>query len=140
VREACNDYTQRLQPRLPVTWVEVPTAKRGSGDIARAVQEEGRRLLAAARKSDFVVALDERGRQRTSLALSKWLGQRLGDGRDLTFLIGGPDGFAPEVLQRAQEQWSLSSLTLPHALVRVVWVEQIYRAVSLLDNHPYHRE
>jgi 23S rRNA (pseudouridine1915-N3)-methyltransferase len=87
-----------------------------------------------------VIALDERGTARTSLALSRWLGVRLQEGRDLAFLVGGADGFAPEVLQRANERWSLSTLTLPHALVRVVFAEQLYRAVTLLDGHPYHRE
>jgi 23S rRNA (pseudouridine1915-N3)-methyltransferase len=68
------------------------------------------------------------------------LGKRLQEGRDLGFLVGGADGFAPAVLERADERWSLSALTLPHALVRVVFAEQIYRAVTLLDGHPYHRE
>lgn len=102
--------------------------------------EEGRRLLAAVRPGDWLVTLDERGRERTSVELSRWLGARIQDGRDLVLAIGGPDGFAEEVRARANESWSLSRLTLPHALVRVVLVEQIYRAVTLLDGHPYHRE
>ena len=139
VQQGFSDYAQRLRPRLPLQLVEIPAAKRGA-DVPRAMQEEGRRLLAAVRAEDYVVALDERGKSRGSVELSQWLGQRLNDGRDLAFLVGGPDGFAPEVLQRANERWSLSPLTLPHALVRVVFVEQIYRAVTLLDGHPYHRE
>ena len=100
----------------------------------------GRRLLAAVKADHHVVALDERGRQRNSVEFSAWLGQRLQAGRDLSFLVGGADGFDPAVLQRADERWSLSALTLPHALVRVVFAEQLYRAVTLLDGHPYHRE
>ena len=84
--------------------------------------------------------LDERGGERTSVALSQWLAERMRDGRDLAFAIGGPDGFAPKCATRAQESWSLSRLTLPHALVRVLLIEQLYRAVTLLDGHPYHRE
>jgi 23S rRNA (pseudouridine1915-N3)-methyltransferase len=104
------------------------------------MDEEGKRILAALRADTHLVMLDERGRSRTSLALSEWLGERLRDGRELAFAIGGPDGFAEPVRTRAQESWSLSPLTLPHALVRVVLIEQLYRAVTLLDGHPYHRE
>jgi 23S rRNA (pseudouridine1915-N3)-methyltransferase len=140
VSEGFEEYTRRLQSRLPVNLVEVPAVRRGSGDVARAIAEEGRRQLAATRPGDYLVALDERGKVRTSMALSQWLGERMQGGQDLGFLIGGADGFAPEVLARANEKWSLSALTLPHALVRVVWAEQLYRAVTLLDGHPYHRE
>ncbi len=140
VNEGFAEYTKRLRPRLPVELVEMPAAKRGSGDVARAMADEGKRLLAATRPQDHVVALDERGRSHTSVELSKWLAARLQGGSDLVFLIGGADGFAPEVSARANERWSLSSLTLPHALVRVVFAEQMYRAVTLLDGHPYHRE
>lgn len=140
VSQGFSEYTKRLRPRLPVELVEIPAAKRGSGDLARAIAEEGKRLLAATRPQDHVVALDERGAVRTSLELSRWLGTRQQGGKDLVFLIGGADGFAPDVLARANERWSLSSLTLPHALVRIVFVEQIYRAMTLLDGHPYHRE
>jgi 23S rRNA (pseudouridine1915-N3)-methyltransferase len=139
VQQGFSEYAQRLRPRLPLQLVEIPAVKRGA-DLQRAMEEEGRKLLAAVRNDDYVVALDERGKSRSSVELSQWLGQRLNDGRDLDFLVGGADGFAPEVLQRANERWSLSALTLPHALVRVVFAEQIYRAVTLLDGHPYHRE
>jgi 23S rRNA (pseudouridine1915-N3)-methyltransferase len=140
ISEGFTDYTRRLKPRLPIELVEIPAGKRGSGDVARAMAEEGRRLLAAIKPSDHVVALDERGRMRSSIELSRWLGERLMAGNDLGFIIGGADGLAPDVLARAQERWSLSPLTLPHALVRVLFAEQIYRAVTLLDGHPYHRE
>ena len=140
ITEGFGEYMRRLRPRLPVELVEIPAAKRTGNDVARAMAEEGRRLLAAARAQDHVVALDERGKARTSLELSRWLGARQQTGDDLVFLVGGADGFAPEVLARANERWSLSTLTLPHALVRVVFAEQLYRAVTLLDGHPYHRE
>jgi 23S rRNA (pseudouridine1915-N3)-methyltransferase len=140
VSEGFDEYARRLRSRLPINLVEIPAVKRGSGDIARAMTEEGRKQLAATRPQDHLVALDERGKTRTSLELSQWLAERMRSGEDLGFLIGGADGFAPEVLARANERWSLSALTLPHALVRVVFAEQLYRAVTLLDGHPYHRE
>jgi 23S rRNA (pseudouridine1915-N3)-methyltransferase len=87
-----------------------------------------------------VVALDEHGKSRSSVELARWVGERQREGNDLVFTIGGADGYSPEVLARANERWSLSPLTLPHALVRVVFAEQMYRAVTLLDGHPYHRE
>lgn len=140
ITEGFTEYSKRLRARLPLELVEIPAAKRGSGDVARAMAEEGKRILAALRPQDHVVALDERGKSRTSLELSRWLATRLQAGNDLAFLVGGADGYAPEVLERANERWSLSPLTLPHALVRVVFAEQLYRAVTLLDGHPYHRE
>ena len=141
VREGYEDYSRRLQARLPVALVELAPGKRtAGGDDARAIADEGKRLLAAIKTDDYVVALDERGKQHTTLELSAWLKERQRDGRSLCFLIGGPDGYAPPVLARAQETWSLSRLTLPHALVRVLFIEQLYRAVTILDGHPYHRE
>jgi len=141
VREAYDDYARRLKTRLPVRLAEIEPGKRGKGiSPGRAMESEARRILASVRDDTHLVMLDERGKERTSVALSQWLGERLRDGRELTFAIGGPDGFAPGVRERAQESWSLSRLTLPHALVRVLLIEQIYRAVTLLDGHPYHRE
>ncbi len=120
----------------------LPAGKRGghaAGTVA-AVGEEGRRLLSALGRDDFVVALDERGRELATRELARWLGERMQAGRNLVFLIGGADGLAPEVLERCDWRWSLSRLTFPHALVRILLVEQLYRAQSVLANHPYHRE
>jgi 23S rRNA (pseudouridine1915-N3)-methyltransferase len=141
VREAYEDYARRLQKRLPVRLTEIPPGKRGKGiPTERAMDEEGRRILAAVRPGNHFVTLDERGREHSSIELSQWLGGHMRVGHDVVLAIGGPDGFAPEVRARAQETWSLSKLTLPHALVRVLLIEQLYRAVTLLDGHPYHRE
>ncbi len=140
VREACEDYAARLKGRLTLQIIEVAAGRRSSGDVSRAMAEEARGLLAQVQREDHVVLLDERGVQRNSLAQAQWLAKRLNAGSDLKFLVGGPDGFHDSVRERAQELWSLSALTLPHALVRVVWIEQMYRAVTVLDNHPYHRE
>jgi 23S rRNA (pseudouridine1915-N3)-methyltransferase len=140
VREAVDEYLKRFGPALRVSLVEIEAGQRTSSSAQRAIEIEGQRLLAALRKDEFVVALDERGTEMTTSALAKWLGVRISDGRELALLIGGPDGLAPEVLARADFKWALSKLTFPHALVRVVLAEQLYRAHSLLTNHPYHRE
>ena len=141
VREPFDDYIQRLGSSLKITLTEIePGARSGGRSPARAIETEGQRILAAVRANEFVVALDEHGSEMTTRELASWLATRLRDGSDLAFLIGGPDGFAPEVLQRANFKWSLSRLTFPHALVRVLLAEQLYRAHAVLANHPYHRD
>jgi 23S rRNA (pseudouridine1915-N3)-methyltransferase len=141
VRESYDDYITRLSPALKVSLLEIDPGNRSGGKSPqKAIETEGRRLLSAVRKDEYVVALDERGVAMTTREFASWLATRLSDGSDLAFLIGGPDGFAPEVLQRSNFKWSLSRLTFPHALVRVVLAEQIYRAHGVLANHPYHRE
>ena len=97
-------------------------------------------MLAAIGPKDYVVALEVEARSMSTEALSTWFAERLRAARPLALLIGGPDGLSPECRERADQSWSLSPLTLPHALVRVVVAEQIYRAMSLLAGHPYHRE
>ena len=141
VRSACQDYLARLGAHLNVSVLEIePGARTAGGTPAKAIATEAKRLLAALRPGEHVVALDERGTQFTTRELAAWLGARKQSGEDLALLIGGPDGLAPEVLARSQARWSLSKLTLPHALVRVVLAEQLYRAQSILINHPYHRD
>jgi 23S rRNA (pseudouridine1915-N3)-methyltransferase len=141
VRSACQDYLARLGAHLSVSVLEIePGARTAGGTPAKAIATEAKRLLAALRPGEHVVALDERGTQFTTRELAAWLGARKHSGEDLALLIGGPDGLAPEVLARSQARWSLSKLTLPHALVRVVLAEQLYRAQSILLNHPYHRD
>ena len=140
VAEGFGEYQKRLSHGLPLELVEVAPGIRGKGrDTARAMQDEGARVLAAVPKNTHVVALDGRGRAHSSEQLAQRLEHWRGQGRDLAFLIGGPEGHAPDVLARADEQWSLGPLTLPHMLVRLVLAEQLYRAVSMLANHPYHR-
>ena len=140
VREAVQDYLKRFGHAPRVSIVEIEAGQRTGSSPKRAIEIESQRLLAALGKDDYVVALDERGKEMTTQALATWLSQRMRDGRDLALLIGGPDGFAPDVLARADYKWALSKLTFPHALVRVVLAEQLYRAHSVLANHPYHRE
>jgi 23S rRNA (pseudouridine1915-N3)-methyltransferase len=141
VREAYEDYITRLGSGLKVSLTEIDPGPRSAGrPPQKAMEVEGQKLLAAVRKEDYVVALDERGTEMTTRELAAWLKGRMQDGRDLAFLVGGPDGFAPEVLTRSDFKWSLSRLTFPHALVRVVLAEQLYRAHGVLANHPYHRD
>lgn len=141
VRQAYEQYTRRLGPRLKVDLLEIEPGSRSPGKSpARAVEAEGRRILSQVREREFVVALDEGGRELTTRVLADWLAARMQAGRDVALLIGGPDGLAAPVLARADLTLSLSRLTLPHALVRVVVAEQLYRALSILSHHPYHRE
>ena len=141
VREAYTDYARRLGPRLKLTLVEIEPGPRSAAQSPRkAVEAEARKLMAALRADEWVVALDEHGTQTSTRELAEWLGGRMQEGRDLAFLIGGPDGLAAEVLARSDTSLALSRLTLPHALVRVVLAEQLYRAVSILSHHPYHRD
>jgi 23S rRNA (pseudouridine1915-N3)-methyltransferase len=131
VTTAYEDYTRRLRSALRIDLEELP--------VGRGKADEQKRLLERI-GDDYLVALDEHGKSRTTLELAKWLGERIQDGRNLCFVIGGPDGLGPEVLAKASFRWSLSPLTFPHAMVRVILAEQLYRAHSVLHNHPYHRE
>ena len=141
VKSACDDYLARLKPSLNVSLQPMEAANRtAAADPGRAIAAEGRRLLEVLRPGEFVAALDERGTQLSTRELAAWLQLRMQKGADLAFLIGGADGLAPPVLERADFKWSLSRLTLPHAMVRVLLCEQLYRAHSILVNHPYHRD
>ena len=131
VTTAYEDYTRRLPRNMRVDLDEIPIGKHKLDEEKRLLDRVG---------DDYLVALDEHGKTLTTLELAKWLGDRRQDGRDLSFVIGGPDGLGPELLRKAKLRWSLSALTLPHAMVRVVLAEALYRAHSVLQNHPYHRE
>jgi 23S rRNA (pseudouridine1915-N3)-methyltransferase len=140
VAQGFAEYQKRLSHWLPLELVEVEPGLRGRNrDAARAMHDEGARVLAALPKQAHVVVLDGRGKAHSSEQLAQRLEHWRGQGRDLVFLIGGPEGHAPEATARADEQWSLGPLTLPHMLVRLVLAEQLYRAAALLANHPYHR-
>jgi 23S rRNA (pseudouridine1915-N3)-methyltransferase len=135
-----SEYQKRLSHWLPLQLHEVAPGVRGKGrDAARAMADEGARVVAALPKQAHVVALDGRGAALSSEQLAQRMEAWRQGGRDLAFLVGGPEGHAPEVLASAHERWSLGPLTLPHMLVRLVVAEQLYRACSLLANHPYHR-
>jgi 23S rRNA (pseudouridine1915-N3)-methyltransferase len=134
------EYQKRLRTPLVLELHEISVATRRAGENPqRAIVREGADMLAAIAKDDYVVALEIAGKAMNTEQLSAWLADRLRDGRALALLIGGPDGLSPQCRERADQTWSLSPLTLPHALVRVVVAEQIYRAMSLMAGHPYHR-
>lgn len=140
VTEGFTDYANRMPPECRLELTELPLAQRAkSRPVERAVREEGERLLAALTGSEQLIALDVRGKSWSTEQLSAELSAWLQGGRDIALAIGGPDGLDDAVLERAERRWSLSPLTLPHPLVRVIVAEQMYRAMSILKNHPYHR-
>ncbi len=140
VSEGYQEYAKRLPAETRLQLVEIAPGHRGKGaDLARAMRDEGQRMLAAVPRQALVVALEVGGRSWSTEQLSQQMAQWLGQGRDVALLVGGPEGLASDCLAVAQQRWSLSPLTLPHPLVRVVVAEQLYRAWTLLRGHPYHR-
>lgn len=142
VQQGYNDYAKRFTHDYKLELAEIPLGQRSGGDSVRATEKEGERMMtsiAAMGAQPYVVALQVKGKSLTTEQLAQFLEQRARDGRHLAFCIGGPDGIAPVVDARADLRWSLSSLTLPHALVRVIVAEALYRAVSVIKQHPYHR-
>jgi 23S rRNA (pseudouridine1915-N3)-methyltransferase len=135
---AVEEYAGRLSRYVKFELVELPEARKHAG-TPRAKDEEGAALLAKLRPGERVVALDERGREWTSVELARRVGGWLEGARDVSLVVGGSDGLAPEVLARADETLALSRLTLQHRLARLVLVEQLYRAMTILRGEPYHK-
>lgn len=133
------DYAARLRGDFRLELLEIPLGSRSSGESRKAVATEGVRMLAAIGERSGVVALQVTGRTLDTGQLARWLEDRARTGEPLAFCIGGPDGLAPEVDARATLRWSLSPLTLPHGLARVVVAEALYRAVTVIKGLPYHR-
>jgi 23S rRNA (pseudouridine1915-N3)-methyltransferase len=141
VSDGVQTYQKRLPRHLAFTIRELAAATRSSGATAEKIkQKEGEQILKAIPDSAYVIALDEHGKSWNSTELSAQLESWLARQSEVIFLIGGADGLSDAVRSRADRQWSLSPLTLPHALVRVVLAEQLYRAWTLVQGHPYHRE
>jgi 23S rRNA (pseudouridine1915-N3)-methyltransferase len=140
VDDGAADYAKRLRGRCALEIRTVPLARRApSTPIARAVEAEGERMLELVPSGAHVVALAEAGKAWSTKELAAKLESWMQLGAPVCLLVGGPDGLSVACLERAAERWSLSSLTLPHGLVKVVVAEALYRAWSLLENHPYHR-
>ncbi len=137
---AWDDYAKRFPPELRVELKAVKTEPRGSRTVEQLMAAERKRIEEAIPKGTRIVALDERGTTLTTMALAAKLKDWQLGGDDVALVIGGPDGLEPAFRQGAHERIRLSDLTLPHAMVRVLLVEQLYRAWSINANHPYHRE
>lgn len=134
------EYAKRLPRDLIVDMVELPLAVRGKNtDIQKAMEKEGEAIQAAIGKNEKVIVLDVKGKPWSTEQLAENLAAWKMSGDNFCLLIGGPDGLSPAILQIATIKWSLSPLTLPHPLVRILLIEQLYRACSILQNHPYHK-
>lgn len=141
VQQATGEYVKRLGRELPLTFVEIPLVKRSKSQSNQSyVDKEGEQLLAKVPKGSYLVALEVTGKAVSTPDLAKQIESLGFDGRNLCLLIGGPDGLSARCRAAADTLWSLSALTLPHPLVRVILAEQLYRAHSILKGHPYHRE
>lgn len=141
VKAGFEDYQSRFPRhiRLSLREINMPERK-SSADILRLKEEEGERLLSGVQTDDVVIALDEGGQQWGSRAFAGKFQDWIDDKRDISLLIGGPDGLSRQCMERANIKWSLSKMTLPHMMVRVVLAEQLYRAWAITQNHPYHRD
>jgi 23S rRNA (pseudouridine1915-N3)-methyltransferase len=140
VNAGVDEYAGRFTRDYKFELKEIALGQRaGSSSAAQAIAKEGEKMLAAIPQGAYVVAMQVGGKNISSEQLAQFLQQRARDGRDVVFCIGGPEGLAPEVDARAEFRWSLSALTLPHALARVVLAEALYRAVMIIKGHPYHR-
>lgn len=140
VQTGYEEYAKRLPRECELVLKEIAPGKRSkNSDVQRIVKEEGERMLSALARDTHIVTLDIPGKPWTTEQLAEAMQRWMASGQQLALMIGGPEGLAAEVKAVAHESWSLSKLTLPHPLVRVIVAEQLYRAWSILQNHPYHR-
>lgn len=141
IQSGYQEYARRLPRELVLELIEIPLAHRGkNADIPRLLKKEGEMMMSAIKPNDYVISLDVTGSSWTTEQLAKQLQNWQSLGTDVSLLVGGPDGLAPDCIARAQQHWSLSQLTFPHPLVRVVIAEALYRAWSINAGHPYHRK
>lgn len=139
IESGFKEYAKRMPAKLKVELIEVPINTKGRNSSDATVENQGRALLRSVHAHDFVVALDVRGKSLSTEQLADQLQQWQMNGQNLSLLIGGPDGLSADCLARANMRWSVSDLTLPHPLVRILLMEQLYRAWTINTNHPYHR-
>lgn len=141
VEQGCGEYLKRMPKDMQVSLLEIPLSKRHKNSAQEQLkQQEGAKMLTKVGSRDWVVALEVEGEAWSTLKLSAQLGEWRRLGKDIVMLIGGPDGLSEQCRQRADHCWSLSALTLPHPLARLLVIEQLYRAWSVVQGHPYHRQ
>ncbi|MFT5425288.1 MAG: 23S rRNA (pseudouridine1915-N3)-methyltransferase [Gammaproteobacteria bacterium] len=141
INSGYTEFSKRMPPEMKINLIEItPSVRNKSTTTEKNIKEEGERIQFAIPSNSRLIVLDEKGKNFSSIELSKQMESWLPMGQDISIVIGGSDGIDPLIIQRADKTWSLSSFTLPHALVRVVIAEQLYRAWSILQGHPYHRE
>jgi 23S rRNA (pseudouridine1915-N3)-methyltransferase len=140
VSQGYEEFARRMPPECRLNLIEIPAAKRTkAAEITRLLVQEGKRMLEALPKNVLVVALDVNGQRWDTEQLAQQLDSWMHEGRDVALLVGGPEGLAPACRQQAERSWSLSPLTFPHPLVRIIVAEQLYRATTILKHHPYHK-
>lgn len=140
VDEGYQEYAKRMPADLPLELVEIPLSTRGkNADVARLMRREGEQMLAATQPGDRIVTLEVTGKNWSTEQLAEQLERWRLEARNVNLMVGGPEGLAGEVAARSDQRWSLSALTLPHPLVRILLAEQIYRAWTVLNRHPYHK-
>lgn len=140
VEQGFAEYAKRMPPECRLKLVEIAAGKRGKqADLNRLKEQEGEKMLAAIPKGARIIALEVTGKHWSTEQLASEMDKWMGGGQDVALLVGGPEGLASACIQAADESWSLSRLTLPHPLVRVLLSEQLYRATTILKNHPYHK-
>ena len=140
VSSGYEEYAARMPPECRLELREIPAEKRGkAADTRRITERESEQLLQSVPRGSMILALDVKGRPWSTEELAKQLERWMQDGRDVSLLIGGPEGLSNTCLKKAEQRWSLSPLTFPHPLVRIIVAEQLYRAWSIIRNHPYHR-
>lgn len=140
IQAGYHEYAKRLPAAYALELIEVPAEKRNEqSDIARIKEREGEKLLAVTKPGDRLIALDVKGTAWSTEDLAKQMQAWQLEGRNVNLLVGGPDGLSAACLAKTDSQWSLSPLTFPHFIVKLILAEQLYRAYSILSNHPYHR-
>ena len=141
ISEGVQEYTRRMPSELKLLWREIPLSRRGKDiSVQKVCAAEGKQILKSIPAGDKVIALDVEGRRLSTVKLAQQLESWQMSGDNYSIVIGGPDGLSSACLERAAQRWSLSDLTLPHPLVRVLLAEQLYRAWTITVNHPYHRQ